>query len=218
MANMDIAERRIPQDGRMSLKVEGKNIDIRVASLPTSFGERLTLRLLDSSSRVITLEELGVTPSILKKYKEVIKMPYGLILVTGPTGSGKTTTLYASLGSVDRVLKNVITVEDPVEYRMAGINQIQINAQAGLNFASGLRSILRNDPDVIMVGEIRDRETAKIAIESAMTGHMVFSTLHTNDAPGAVSRLIEMGVEPFLISSSGMCAGPAFSTTALPPL
>lgn len=205
MANMDIAERRIPQDGRMSLKVEGKNIDIRVASLPTSFGERLTLRLLDSSGRVITLEDLGVNPSILQKYKDVIKMPYGLILVTGPTGSGKTTTLYASLGSVDRVLKNVITVEDPVEYRMTGINQIQINPQAGLTFATGLRSILRNDPDIIMVGEIRDKETAKIAIESAMTGHMVFSTLHTNDASGAISRLTEMGVEPFLISSSLVC-------------
>lgn len=205
MANMDIADRRIPQDGRMSLKIEGKSIDIRVASLPTSFGERLTLRLLDSTARMISLEEMGIMPEMLQYYKEIIKMPYGFILVTGPTGSGKSTTLYASLSAVDRVTKNVITVEDPVEYRINGVNQIQINPQAGLTFASGLRSILRSDPDIIMVGEIRDKETAKIAIESAMTGHMVFSTLHTNDAPGAISRLTEMGIEPFLIASSLAC-------------
>ncbi|GAB6156863.1 GspE/PulE family protein [Desulfotomaculum varum] len=205
MANMDIAERRVPQDGRMSVKIEGKPIDIRVASLPTSFGERLTLRLLDSSARRISLEELGLAPAALERFQEAIKLPYGFILVTGPTGSGKSTTLYASLNAVDRVSKNVITVEDPVEYRMEGINQIQINPQAGLTFASGLRSILRSDPDVIMVGEIRDHETAKIAIESAMTGHMVFSTLHTNDAPGAISRLTEMGIEPFLTASSLVC-------------
>lgn len=205
MANMDIAERRVPQDGRMSLKIEGKQVDIRVASLPTTFGERLTLRLLDSSSKMITLEELGVAPELLSKYQEVIKLPYGFILVTGPTGSGKSTTLYAGLNAVDRVAKNVITIEDPVEYRMEGVNQIQINTQAGLTFESGLRSILRNDPDIIMVGEIRDINTAKIAIEAAMTGHMVFATLHTNDAPGAVSRLTEMGIEPFLTASSLVC-------------
>lgn len=205
MANMDIADRRLPQDGRMSIKIEGKSIDIRVASLPTSFGERLTLRLLDSTARMIGLEEMGIMPEMLQHYKEIIKMPYGFILVTGPTGSGKSTTLYASLSAVDKVTKNVITVEDPVEYRINGVNQIQINPQAGLTFASGLRSILRSDPDIIMVGEIRDKETAKIAIEAAMTGHMVFSTLHTNDAPGAISRLTEMGIEPFLIASSLAC-------------
>jgi len=205
MANMDIAERRIPQDGRMSMKIEGRSIDARVASLPASFGERLTLRLLDRSARIITLEELGVAPEILQRYREALALPYGCILVTGPTGSGKSTTLYASLATVDKVAKNVITVEDPVEYRMEGVNQVQINTRAGLTFASGLRSILRSDPDIIMVGEIRDQETAKLAIESALTGHLVFSTLHTNDAPGAVSRLTEMGIEPFLISSSLVC-------------
>ncbi|MFZ5596500.1 MAG: GspE/PulE family protein [Bacillota bacterium] len=205
MANMDIAERRIPQDGRFSLKLEGKTVDLRVASLPSSYGERITMRLLDRSGRMITLEELGVAPDILARYREVIKYPYGMILVTGPTGSGKSTTLYASLSAVDRIQKNVITVEDPVEYRLDKMSQIQINPKAGLTFASGLRSILRCDPDIIMVGEIRDRETARIAIESAMTGHLVFSTLHTNDAPGAISRLGEMDVEPFLTASSLSC-------------
>ncbi|MEG6522538.1 GspE/PulE family protein [Desulfotomaculum sp. 1211_IL3151] len=205
MANLDIADRRVPQDGRMSLRIEGRPIDIRMATLPTGYGERLTMRLLDGSARVISLEELGVATKILEKYRDLLKLPYGFILVTGPTGSGKSTTLYASLNSLDRVSKNVITIEDPVEYRMEGVNQIQINPQAGLTFASGLRSILRNDPDIIMVGEIRDHETAKIAIESAMTGHMVLATLHTNDAPGAITRLTEMGVEPFLIASSLVC-------------
>ncbi|MCR3921843.1 MAG: ATPase, T2SS/T4P/T4SS family [Firmicutes bacterium] len=202
MSSINIAERRIPQDGRMSVKVEGKTVDIRVATMPASFGERVTLRLLERSGRMVTLEELGVAPHILEKYKKLISMPYGFIPVTGPTGSGKSTTLYASLGAVDRVAKNVITVEDPVEYRMEGINQIQINPKAGLTFASGLRSILRSDPDIIMVGEIRDQETARIAIESALTGHMVFTTLHTNDAAGAISRLTEMGVETYLTASS----------------
>ncbi|GAB6182070.1 GspE/PulE family protein [Desulfotomaculum defluvii] len=205
MANMDIADRRLPQDGRMSLKIEGRPIDIRVATLPTAYGERLTMRLLDGSARMITLGELGIAKEILEKYREVINLPYGFILVTGPTGSGKSTTLYASLTGVDRVGKNVITIEDPVEYRIEGVNQIQVNPQAGLTFALGLRSILRSDPDIIMVGEIRDQETAKIAIESAMTGHMVFATLHTNDAPGAISRLTEMGIEPFLTASSLVC-------------
>jgi len=202
MAKMNIAERRIPQDGRMSIKIEGKTADVRVASLPASFGERLTLRLLERSERTITLEELGVAPHVLAAYKKLVSLPYGFIPVTGPTGSGKSTTLYASLGAVNRTAKNVITVEDPVEYRMEGINQVQINPKAGLTFASGLRSILRSDPDIVMVGEIRDRETARIAIEAALTGHMVFTTLHTNDAAGAISRLTEMGVEPYLTASS----------------
>lgn len=205
MSNINIAERRVPQDGRMTLRIEGKTIDVRVASLPGSFGERLTLRLLDRSSKMITLEELGIFPEMLKRFKEVVKTPYGFILVTGPTGSGKSTTLYASLAAVDSVGKNVITIEDPVEYRMEGINQIQINPKAGLTFASGLRSILRSDPDIIMVGEIRDKETARIAIESALTGHLVFSTLHTNDAAGAISRLTEMDIEPYLSASSILC-------------
>lgn len=205
MANLDIAERRKPQDGRMSLKIEGRIIDVRVASLPATFGERITMRLLDRSGKMLSLEDLGLEPDMLEKYRSIIRLPYGLILVTGPTGSGKTSTLYASLDEVDRVGKNVITVEDPVEYRLDGMNQVQVNPKAGLTFASGLRSILRNDPDIIMVGEIRDMETARTAIEAAMTGHLVFSTLHTNDAPGAISRLLEMGVEPFLIASSLSC-------------
>ncbi|KJS11782.1 MAG: type II secretion system protein E [Peptococcaceae bacterium BRH_c8a] len=205
MSNMNIAERRIPQDGRVSMRIEGRTIDIRVATLPAAFGERVTMRLLDRSSRIITLEELGVVPEMLKKYKHALDIPYGFILVTGPTGSGKSTTLYASLAAVDRVEKNVITVEDPIEYRMDEVNQIQINPKAGLTFASGLRSILRSDPDIIMVGEIRDKETARIAIESALTGHLVFSTLHTNDAAGAISRLTEMEIEPFLTASSLVC-------------
>ena len=202
MSGMNIAERRIPQDGRMSVKIEGKTVDVRVASLPASFGERLTLRLLERTERTITLEELGVAPETLEQLRKLIRLPYGFIPVTGPTGSGKSTTLYASLAAVDREAKNVITVEDPVEYRMEGINQIQINPKAGMTFASGLRSILRSDPDIVMVGEIRDRETARIAIEAALTGHMVFTTLHTNDAAGAISRLTEMGVEPYLTASS----------------
>lgn len=202
MSNINIAERRIPQDGRMSVKIEGKTVDVRVATLPASFGERVTLRLLERTERTITLEELGVAPGILRQYKKLINLPYGFIPVTGPTGSGKSTTLYASLAAVDKVEKNVITVEDPVEYRMEGVNQIQINPKAGLTFASGLRSILRSDPDIVMIGEIRDKETARIAIESALTGHMVFTTLHTNDAAGAISRLTEMGVEPYLTASS----------------
>ncbi|EEG78350.1 GspE/PulE family protein [Dethiobacter alkaliphilus] len=202
MSGMNIAERRIPQDGRLSVKIEGKTVDVRVASLPASFGERLTLRLLERSGQTITLEDLGVAEETLEQYRKLISLPYGFIPVTGPTGSGKSTTLYASLAAVDREEKNVITVEDPVEYRMEGINQIQINPKAGLTFASGLRSILRSDPDIVMVGEIRDKETARIAIEAALTGHMVFTTLHTNDAAGAISRLTEMGVEPYLTASS----------------
>lgn len=202
MGGMDIAERRIPQDGRITIKVEEKTIDIRVATLPSAYGEKITMRLLNRSNRVLTMEELGFPEDQLKRYEKAIKLPYGFILITGPTGSGKSTTLYASLASINTPDKNIITLEDPIERRMDGINQIQMNAKAGMTFASGLRSILRSDPDIIMVGEIRDRETAKIAVESALTGHLVFSTLHTNDAPGAVTRLGEMGVEPFLTASS----------------
>lgn len=202
MGGMDIAERRIPQDGRITLKVEDKTVDIRVASLPSAFGEKLTLRILDRSSKMITLEELGFPDVQLRRYNEVLHLPYGFVLITGPTGSGKSTTLYATLAELNSPDKNIITLEDPIERRMTGINQIQMNAKAGMTFASGLRSILRSDPDIIMVGEIRDHETAKIAVESALTGHMVFSTLHTNDAPGAVTRLGEMGVETFLTASS----------------
>ena len=202
MGGMDIAERRIPQDGRITLKIEDKTVDIRVASLPSAFGEKLTLRLLNRSSKMITLEELGFPEVQLKRYNEVMHLPYGFILITGPTGSGKSTTLYATLAEINTIDKNIITLEDPIERRMAGLNQIQMNSKAGMTFASGLRSILRSDPDIIMVGEIRDHETAKIAVESALTGHLVFSTLHTNDAPGAVTRLGEMGVEAFLTASS----------------
>ncbi len=202
LASMDIAERRIPQDGRITLKIEGKIFDIRVASLPSAYGEKLTLRLLSRSSRLITLTELGFPDSQLKRYDDAIKKPYGFILITGPTGSGKSTTLYATLAKLNSVDKNIITLEDPIERRMDGLNQIQMNARAGMTFASGLRSILRSDPDIIMVGEIRDVETAKIAVDSALTGHLVFSTLHTNDAAGAISRLGDMGVERYLTSSA----------------
>ncbi|MDH7577819.1 MAG: GspE/PulE family protein [Bacillota bacterium] len=202
MAGMDIAERRVPQDGRITLRIEGKTVDVRVASLPTAYGEKLTLRLLDRSTRLITLEELGFPPADLEKFRRLMRAPYGFILVTGPTGSGKSTTLYATLAALNTVDKHIITVEDPIEYRLDGVNQIQVNPRAGLTFATGLRSILRNDPDIIMVGEIRDRETARIAVESALTGHLVLSTLHTNDAAGAITRLGDMGIEPFLTASS----------------
>ena len=202
MGGMDIAERRIPQDGRITLKVEDKTVDIRVATLPSAYGENITMRLLNRSSHVLTMEDLGFPEKHLKRYEQATKLPYGFILITGPTGSGKSTTLYASLGSINTPDKNIITLEDPIERRMNGLNQIQMNSRAGMTFASGLRSILRSDPDIIMVGEIRDHETAKIAVESALTGHLVFSTLHTNDAPGALTRLGEMGIEPFLTASS----------------
>ena len=202
MANMDIAERRIPQDGRITLKINSKTVDIRVASLPSEFGEKITLRLLNRSDRLITLEELGFPYRHLKKFNSTLHLPYGFILITGPTGSGKSTTLYAALAQLNSVDKNIITLEDPIERRMDGLNQIQVNIRAGLTFASGLRSILRNDPDIIMVGEIRDHETARIAVESALTGHLVLSTLHTNDSAGAVTRLTDMGVEPYLTASS----------------
>lgn len=205
MAEMDIAERRVPQDGRLSVNVNNKKIDLRVASLPTVWGEKIVMRILDNSTARLTLSDLGFQPGPYERYAQSFHKPYGMILVTGPTGSGKSTTLYATLNVVSTPDKNVITVEDPVEYRLPGINQVQTNAKAGLTFASALRSILRSDPDVVLIGEVRDHETAQIAIEASLTGHLVLTTLHTNDAPSAVSRLIEMGIEPFLVGSSLDC-------------
>lgn len=202
MGKLDIAERRVPQDGRIELSYDGKDIDLRVSTLPTVFGEKIVMRILDKSNVQIKLENLGFSDDLLINFRKLINKPNGIILVTGPTGSGKTSTLYASLNEINNLDKNIITLEDPVEYQLKIINQVQVNHSVGLSFASGLRSILRQDPDVVMVGEIRDKETAEIAIEAAMTGHLVFSTLHTNSAAGAVARLIEMGIEPFLISSS----------------
>jgi type IV pilus assembly protein PilB len=205
MAELDIAERRVPQDGRIGLMVGGKPIDMRVATLPTVYGEKVVMRLLDKSNVMLDLEDLGFSEKALKRFHKSLAKPYGAILVTGPTGSGKSTTLYAALNILNSAEKNIITVEDPVEYRLTGINQVQVNVRAGMTFSAALRSILRCDPDIVMVGEIRDRETAQIAIESALTGHLVLSTLHTNDAPGALSRLTEMGIEPFLTSSAVDC-------------
>ncbi len=205
VANLDIAEKRIPQDGRFSVKLGGQKIDLRVAALPTVFGEKIVLRLLDTSNAEIALTALGFPVKVYEKYEEIFRRPYGAILVTGPTGSGKSTTLYATLNELNSPEKNIITVEDPVEFRMQGVNQIQTNPKAGLTFASALKSILRADPDIVMIGEIRDFETAKIAVEAALTGHLVLATLHTNDAPGALSRLTDMGVEPFLTSSAVDC-------------
>ena len=202
MADLDIAERRVPQDGRIQMKIENKEIDFRVSTLPTIFGEKVVLRILDKSRGLMHLQELGMLPEILKKFRTVINHPYGVILVTGPTGSGKTTTLYSVLSDINTPEKNIITLEDPVEYTLGGVNQVQLNVKAGLTFAGGLRSVLRQDPDIIMVGEIRDPETAKIAIQSAMTGHLVLSTLHTNTASATLTRLMEMGIEPFLVASS----------------
>lgn len=205
LGSMDIAEKRVPQDGRISLVVDGRQVDFRVATFPTIYGEAAVLRILEKGSIMIELDSLGFLPEQLEIFKNSIKKPWGAVIVTGPTGSGKTTTLYSALNMINDVEKNIITVEDPVEYRLEGINQVQVNPQAGLTFASALRSILRNDPDIIMIGEIRDTETALIAIESALTGHLVLSTLHTNNAAGVFTRLIEMGIEPFLISSAIDC-------------
>lgn len=205
MAGMDIAERRKPQDGHCGLTIGGKAIDFRVATLPTVYGERVVLRILEKESILLNLDDLGFISDSLTRYKSSFSKPYGAILITGPTGSGKSTTLYATLNVLNAEAKNIETIEDPVEYRLAGINQVQINTKAGLTFAMGLRAILRTSPDIVMVGEIRDRETAQIAIEAALTGHLVFSTLHTNDAPGAITRLTEMGIEPFLTSSAVDC-------------
>jgi type IV pilus assembly protein PilB len=204
LAKLDIAERRKPQDGRISLnaRTAGRMLDIRVATLPTVDGEKVTMRLLDKSKKAPTLEELGLPEDMRQRLSEIIVRPTGALLVTGPTGSGKSTSLYASMAEINRPEINIVTIEDPVEYRLPGINQMQINVKAGFTFASALRSILRSDPDVVMVGEIRDAETAKISIEAALTGHLVLSTMHTNDAPGAITRLNEMGVEPFLTGSA----------------
>ena len=202
LANMNIADHHRPQDGQFSVKAKGRLIDIRVGTIATVHGEMAALRLLDKSRAMLDLSQLGFLPESLAKYEKMLKVPYGIILVSGPTGAGKTTTLYASINRLDRVGRNIITIEDPVEYRFKNINQIQVNPRAGITFASGLRSILRLDPDVILVGEIRDSETANIAIQSALTGHLVLSSIHANDAIGVVLRLIDLGVEPFLVSSA----------------
>jgi len=205
LSDIDIAERRRPQDGRMSVTYNGRKIDLRVATLPTVWGEKVVMRILDNTTARLDLEDLGFLERNKAVYEESYTKPYGMMLVTGPTGSGKSTTLYATLNAIARPEINVITVEDPVEYRLAGINQVQVNPKAGVTFAGALRSILRCDPDVVLVGEIRDHETAQIAIEAALTGHLVLSTLHTNDAPSAITRLIEMGIEPFLVGSAIDC-------------
>jgi type IV pilus assembly protein PilB len=202
MAEMNIAERRVPQDGRLSVSHQGRKIDLRIATLPTVWGEKVVARILDTSNTRMGLEDLGFSDENFARFHESYSKPYGMILATGPTGSGKSTTLYATLNLLNRPEVNVITVEDPVEYRLSGINQVQTNVRAGLTFASALRSILRSDPDIVLIGEIRDHETAQIAIEAALTGHLVLSTLHTNDAPSAVTRLVEMGIEPFLVGSA----------------
>jgi general secretion pathway protein E len=202
MAELDIAEKRLPQDGRISLRIGTRAVDVRVSTLPSAHGERAVLRLLDKSESKLNLESVGMTGTTLHRFEELITQPHGIILVTGPTGSGKTTTLYASLARMDAGSSNIMTVEDPIEYELQGIGQTQVNAKIDLDFAKALRAILRQDPDVIMIGEIRDYETAQIAIQASLTGHLVLATVHTNDAPSTVTRMIDMGVEPFLLSSS----------------
>jgi general secretion pathway protein E len=206
MADLNIAEKRLPQDGRIGIKIAGEDVDIRVSTVPTRYGERIVLRLLDKSKVMLDLGSLGLADDITNVVSKIIRKSHGIILVTGPTGSGKTTTLYAWLSQINSQDKNILTVEDPIEYELHGIGQMQVNPKIDFTFATGLRSILRQDPDVIMVGEIRDLETAEIAVQASLTGHLVFSTLHTNDAPGAITRLLDMGVEPFLISSSLIAA------------
>ena len=202
LGGMDIAEKRIPQDGRATVRYEDKTLDVRIATMPTVYGEKIVMRLLERNKGNVSIKDIHFSERQFPRFDKAIHMPYGFVLVTGPTGSGKSTTLYATLAEISTLEKNVITLEDPVERRMAGINQVQMNNRAGMTFAAALRSVLRSDPDIVMVGEIRDGETAKIAVEAALTGHMVLSTLHTNDAAGAVTRLEEMGVEPFLTASS----------------
>lgn len=202
MSKMDIAERRLPQDGRIMILVEGKEIDIRVSTLPTVLGEKVVMRLLDKSRMKLDIHQIGLSESNLEIYKNLLHRPHGIVLVTGPTGSGKTTTLYCGLAYISTVERNIVTIEDPVEYQLPMINQVQINERQGLTFAHTLRSVLRQDPDVVMVGEIRDRETAEVAIQTALTGHLVLSTLHTNDSAGTIARLIDMGIDPFLLTSS----------------
>ncbi len=202
MANLDIAERRLPQDGRIKLKVTNREIDFRISTIPTLFGESLVMRVLDREMLILDLEKIGFPAHMLSRFVDVIHQPYGMILVTGPTGSGKTSTLYTTLAKINSSEKKIITLEDPVEYYLTGVNQIQVKPKIGMSFSNGLRSIVRQDPDVILVGEIRDKETAEIAVQSALTGHLIFSTLHTNDSVGAISRLLDMGVEGFLLSST----------------
>ncbi|MPY94526.1 MAG: type II secretion system protein GspE [Acidimicrobiia bacterium] len=205
MAEIDISERRVPQDGRIGVSADGKTVDLRVSTLPTVYGEKVVMRILDRASGVGSLADLGFLPNQLARYRSAYERPYGATLVTGPTGSGKSTTLYATLNQLNDPARNIVTVEDPVEYRLANINQVQTNPKAGLSFAKALRSILRQDPDIVLIGEIRDRETGVIAIEAALTGHLVLSTLHTNDAPSTPLRLLEMGIEPFLVTSALDC-------------
>lgn len=202
IAGLNIAEKRNPQDGRVEMQIDEKIVDMRISILPTVHGEKIVIRLLDRSNFLMSKTDLGFTKGNLKIFEEILDIPNGIILVTGPTGSGKTTTLYTALSDFNDVATNIITVEDPVEYRLDGINQVQVNEKAGLTFSAGLRSILRQDPDIIMIGEIRDMETAQIAVRAAITGHIVISTLHTNDAPATIMRLIDMGVKPYLISTS----------------
>ena len=202
MARLDIAEKRLPQDGRTEVKIGERLVDVRVSSLPTAFGERVVLRLLEKSGKLLSMEEIGLTAAALAEMKRLLRLSHGIILVTGPTGSGKTTTLYAALSHINSPDKNILTIEDPIEYQLDGIGQMQVNPKINLTFARGLRSMVRQDPDIILVGEIRDRETADIAIHAALTGHLVFSTLHTNDSASAVTRLIDMGIEPFLVSTA----------------
>ena len=202
LSHLDIAEKRLPQDGRIKLKVGSREIDVRVSVIPMLHGEAVVLRLLDRSATLLGLENLGMAEPDRKAFERILALPHGIVLVTGPTGSGKTTTLYAGLSRINDIQRKIVTIEDPIEYHLHGINQIQVSTKAGLTFAKGLRSILRHDPDVILVGEIRDRETADIAVQASLTGHLVFSTLHTNDAPGALTRLVDMGIEPFLVASS----------------
>lgn len=202
MSGLDIAEKRLPQDGRFKVRYENRDIDFRVSMIPTAFGEKVVMRILDSSALCLDLHELGFEPKTLEIFKKCIHAPYGIILVTGPTGSGKSTTLYSTLKSIDAVAKNIMTIEDPIEYILPGVNQVQIKPEIGFDFTDGLRAFLRQDPDIIMVGEIRDRETAEVSINASLTGHLVFTTLHTNDSAGAITRLINMGIEPFLISST----------------
>ena len=205
MAELNIAEKRLPQDGRVGLVVDGRHVDLRVVTLPSVHGEGIVMRVLDKESVVVELDKLGMADPERERFETACRETHGAVLVTGPTGSGKSTTLYAALQLLNTPEKNIITVEDPVEYEMAGLTQVQVSAKVGLTFAAGLRSMVRADPDIIMVGEIRDRETAQIAVESALTGHLVLSTLHTNDAPSAITRLIEMGIEPFLVASALDC-------------
>ena len=202
MSKLDIAEKRLPQDGRISIKIAGRSVDVRVSTIPGAFGERVVLRLLDKQAGQLDLSHLGMNSQTLKQTKDLINLPHGIILVTGPTGSGKTTTLYAAIETINDRSRNIMTVEDPIEYYLAGISQTQINPKIDMTFAKGLRAILRQDPDVIMVGEIRDLETAEIAVQASLTGHLVLSTLHTNTAAGAITRLVDMGVAPFLLASS----------------